>query len=1109
MKNGKRVLALLLCLVMCLSLFPASALAEGETTLALSEESETDESKGSDGEPAEASLEDPAEPAPADGTVAEGTVPAAAQSGESETDEAESSGGETAEAFPAEAPQDDGAGDAAPAAQSGESETDKAENSDEEQAEAFSAGALQGSETEEPGDLTAPEGEEAEDLELSLSEELWLERDPSPDGDLMEAYARQELDRLLPSAPLLRAPKNVGAILSGGPRVVYQALKTPIAEVAAGRQTSTEFTVSLMDIFEGKTRWTAAEVGVDYLYADSQFNPVFTRYLFSGIGLHTALIALLSDCPYELYWFDKTSSVKELMSGLYFDRTSGDVYIKESSRYTARFPVAQEYAAAADYTTDPSKGQQVQTAVANAQAIVSNATGLDLLGKLTEYRRQICDLVAYNSGAVSNASTPYGNPWQMIWVFDGDSSTNVVCEGYAKAFQYLCDISNIGGVTCCSVTGQMESGGTSGLHMWNIVRMPDGRNYLVDVTNCDTGTAGAPDKLFLKGYISAEGYTSYSFAATGCTIRYTYDADTRALFSRADLTLSDRNYDSDTQSSWTVSYDANGGKDAPAPQTKLWDEPLTLTAASPTRLCYDFLGWATSADAEEAEYWPGDVYNGNEDLTLYAVWSPAGPGIFQDEDGRFLFRNFEDLELLCAQDLSGDLYADYIGTEDFLMKRSITLPSWLTLNFQGYEVTVRRGMTVVCRSCFNSGKLIVEGRMELYTNAAGRGNWIGGLEVIGDLYMDSMFGISSPEGGMTEGRVTGYDRIRFGKNEWAFLLFCLNPRTEAELREAAERAKNTDAHKRYSVFTTGDITLQQDLTIPSNVHILNICGTLTVPEGVVLALYCWTRAGDADTGGLAVNGILLVNNGIYISEYDDRTGFLTRGATGQLTGTGSFSLSSTKRDPAELVTGIDVSEMESYQNAWGTFLSGPISAVSPCAFADVSDETAYYFRPVYWAFKNGITTGLSSTSFAPNASCTREQTVTFLWRMMGCPATTVKASEKFRDVKAGSYYETAVGWALENEVTTGLNATTFGVGKPCTREQFVTFLWRAAGCPAPRTIKNFRDMKAGAYYVYAISWAFENGVTTGLNETTFGVGGKCTRGQVVTFLQRYDALSED
>ena len=133
--------------------------------------------------------------------------------------------------------------------------------------------------------------------------------------------------------------------------------------------------------------------------------------------------------------------------------------------------------------------------------------------------------------------------------------------------------------------------------------------------------------------------------------------------------------------------------------------------------------------------------------------------------------------------------------------------------------------------------------------------------------------------------------------------------------------------------------------------------------------------------------------------------------------------------------------------------------------------------------------------------------MTFLWRVMGCPPTTTKASEKFKDVKAGSWYEDAVGWAIDNNVTTGLKPDLFGVGKTCTREQFVTFLWRAADCPAPTERASFRDVKAGSWYEDAVSWAYENGITTGLNATTFGVGGTCSRGQVVTFLYRFSKLA--
>ncbi len=183
------------------------------------------------------------------------------------------------------------------------------------------------------------------------------------------------------------------------------------------------------------------------------------------------------------------------------------------------------------------------------------------------------------------------------------------------------------------------------------------------------------------------------------------------------------------------------------------------------------------------------------------------------------------------------------------------------------------------------------------------------------------------------------------------------------------------------------------------------------------------------------------------------------------------------------------------------------SASATCAvlvqFGDVATPGMYYYEAVYWALENGVTTGLNPSTFAPNAGCTREQTVTFLWRVMGCPPTTTKASTVFKDVKAGSWYEDAVGWAIDENVTTGLKPDLFGVGKTCTREQFVTFLWRAAGKPAPTETASFRDVKAGAYYETAVSWAYNNGVTTGLKPDVFGVGGTCTRGQVVTFLQRF------
>ena len=170
-------------------------------------------------------------------------------------------------------------------------------------------------------------------------------------------------------------------------------------------------------------------------------------------------------------------------------------------------------------------------------------------------------------------------------------------------------------------------------------------------------------------------------------------------------------------------------------------------------------------------------------------------------------------------------------------------------------------------------------------------------------------------------------------------------------------------------------------------------------------------------------------------------------------------------------------------------------------FSDVTDPSAYFYTPVYWAVEKGITTGTTPTTFSPNNGCTRGQIVTFLWRAKGCPEPTV--ANPFKDIKATDFYYKAVLWAYENEITTGTTATTFSPGNLCTREQCVTFLWRAAGKPAAGGSAGFTDVISGKFYEEAVSWAYNNGVTTGITPTTFGVGRTCTRGQIVTFIYRY------
>ena len=170
-------------------------------------------------------------------------------------------------------------------------------------------------------------------------------------------------------------------------------------------------------------------------------------------------------------------------------------------------------------------------------------------------------------------------------------------------------------------------------------------------------------------------------------------------------------------------------------------------------------------------------------------------------------------------------------------------------------------------------------------------------------------------------------------------------------------------------------------------------------------------------------------------------------------------------------------------------------------FRDVPSD-AYYFEAVRWAVANNVTNGTSATTFSPEEGCTRAQAVTFLWRIAGKPAPT-ESKNPFTDVKEGTYYYNAVLWAVEKGITNGTSATTFSPEEVCTRAQAVTFLWRAAGKPAPTESKNpFTDVKESEYYYNAVLWAVEKGITNGTSKTTFAPDDTCTRAQTVTFLFR-------
>ena len=293
--------------------------------------------------------------------------------------------------------------------------------------------------------------------------------------------------------------------------------------------------------------------------------------------------------------------------------------------------------------------------------------------------------------------------------------------------------------------------------------------------------------------------------------------------------------------------------------------------------------------------------------------------------------------------------------------------------------------------------------------------------------------------------------------------------------------------------------------------------TFTMPEGSVTVTANWTR--DGGSGGST-------SGGSFSSGRDDSDPSYAVGIPDK-TENGSVSVSPKNASQGDRVTvtvkpdaGYELDslkvfdkngkELELTDKGDGKFTfimpAGKVEVkaafteevkISP--FRDVPTD-AYYYEAVKWAQKKGITGGIGDGLFGPNQPCTRAQIVTFLWRAAGSPEPKGTAAG-MTDVAAGSYYEKAVAWAIENGITTGTANGRFAPDATCTRAQGMTFLFRASkasadGAPA------FSDVAADAYYAEAVKWATDNGITNGTTSSTFSPGSGCTRAQIVTFLWR-------
>ena len=388
--------------------------------------------------------------------------------------------------------------------------------------------------------------------------------DGLPDSDdLLEGFIEEQFE-ISSSEAASRPGLACGDHLTGVNKKLYDVIKAAVIQIAEGERTSTIIEISPKEAgMDGS--WTAADLNVSSLVNGQRISQEAREALNEKFpyDLGVVLGALLQDLPYHLYWYDKTETggISYSLPGYsleygYFQEDK----ISYNGNFRVVFYAAQEYAGSSKTKINSSLITSIKAAKENALNIVHRYSSCTDFIRLTKYKEEICSLVSYNQAAAS-PDVQYGNPWQAIWVFDGDPSTNVVCEGYAKAFQYLCDMSDfIHPVSCSTVTGDMKlvtpRSTSSGGHMWNVVTMGDGLNYLVDITNCDAGTIGAHDQLFMKGYDDHPSSLTYIFQLKqNSTVTYVYDEDTWLVTPQFRLELSSNSYDPSVED-----YSCTGGK---------------------------------------------------------------------------------------------------------------------------------------------------------------------------------------------------------------------------------------------------------------------------------------------------------------------------------------------------------------------------------------------------------------------------------------------------------------------------------------------------------------------------------------------------------------------
>ena len=726
---------------------------------------------------------------------------------------------------------------------------------------------------------TVEETEPAEEAQIVATRECYnvVPSVSMPSSEeLFAAYAEQQF-----YGEMAAFGTAAGRRLSGDEKLAYDALVPVIKQIANGQRASATIAVG---VSLGKVTFGDGSTGVYNADVEVAFNGT----TFTGQSLHNVATALMADMPYEMYWYDKTIGVSDLV-----------IVAGSQMHIVFDFAVANPYRGSDLLTANTAKTGAAKAAAANAKAVVDSIAADKNIktdyDKLVAYRDWICANVSYNTNAAnSNNFSENVDPWQMIYVFDGDSSTNVVCEGYSKAFQYLCDLSEFDAdITCYSVSGIMAGGTGAGNHMWNILEI-NGKRYLVDVTNSDSGTVGAGGGLFLVGG-TANANGAYTFNG----VSFTYDSETKEMWNGTGvLTLDTVNYTPAGAGSGSAEAALREGLAASVGKEYTMNESVTLTEDLTINLRSEENPWLIGFGIGR-----GATLTVPSGVTLTVISSMWIEGELILEDGATLVVGKTNDQYGTGVNLHGKLTAasgatvklnnsgsiyvydgatvSGIPNEKLVCERTVStlaeLKSAMTLT--GYRqvqafidgnvtlaetLTIPAGFNVYCLNSdesftiANGGHLIVDGFFSIQ-NGATLNIHAGGVMTIN--------GNAISYGGIlnNNGTINGY--------------FQVNSQGGQELSEADFVAAVENCNGYYNL--VDHVVITGDVTIPDNVYVwVSEPGSLTVAEGGKLTIS--QNGGQLSTGNsrIEINGTL-VNNGYMSLDFSGNGGEIKIASTGK------------------------------------------------------------------------------------------------------------------------------------------------------------------------------------------------------------------------------------